>query len=307
VTGAVGRNARRLTTVVERLLERHETKERQARLEAVGAILASKAPPRPIEDDRVFADLQREYPPRDEYRYDDLSVWSRGVERAERLLRDHGLDSPGEAVLEGGCGDGMVGAALASYGHEVVLTDQEDWRDERSRPLTFLQGPLEGPLPVEDNRFSLVYSYNTFEHVQDPRKALAELLRVCRPGRLVYLEFGPLFASPWGLHAYRTIHAPYAQFLFSETFLEEKLTELGVVDLGGERSGLQPLNRWRPSQFEDLWRASGAEIVRSELWVDESELRVIERFPQAFAGRGLSVDDVTRTAAVATLRKGTAS
>ncbi|MBX6367979.1 MAG: class I SAM-dependent methyltransferase [Rhodospirillales bacterium] len=46
----------------------------------------------------------------------------------------------------------------------------------------------EGPLPFEDDRFDLVVASHVIEHLPNPIPAFGEMLRVCRPGGLVYVE-----------------------------------------------------------------------------------------------------------------------
>src|SRR5690606_35278753 len=121
------------------------------------------------------------------------------------------------------CGDGMAGRALAEFGHSVQLTDIEDWRDTRAFALPFVQSDLSKGLDVPKESFDAVLCFNAFIHFLDPAAALAQLEAACKPGGRIYLEFGFLYPSAWGLHAYRTVRAPYAQFLFDEGFLRARL------------------------------------------------------------------------------------
>ncbi len=114
----------------------------------------------------------------------------------------------------------MCGYLLSCYGHSVYLSDMEDWRAPQAQQLEFLQTEIEAGLIWPDEYFDFIYSYNTFEHLKDPKTALTELLRVTKRGGLIYLNFAPLYASAWGLHAYRTLKIPYIQFLFSEAFIQ---------------------------------------------------------------------------------------
>ncbi len=249
-------------------------------------ILTSPAPPATRDSDDLFRRLQRAYPPRDDYRYGAADLWRRATGRVDRLLALPGLREPGKAVLEAGCGDGMTGAVLGCYGHTVTLTDIEDWRDDRARGLAFLRADLCAGLDLPAGAFDLVCSYNTFEHLADPARALAELIRVCRPGGLIHLKFGPLYASAWGLHAYQTLTMPYPQFLFSPAFVAGKVRQLGVRDLGRDLEALQPLNRWRARDFARLWAGSGCAVIASGATRDLTGLRssAASRAPSADAG-----------------------
>jgi SAM-dependent methyltransferase len=280
---------------------------RRARVEE---ILSRPEPPRPSESEELFRQLQREYQnntPGDGYKYDPFSLWSRGVDRVRNLIPIAGVHSPGARILEVGCGDGMVGHALAAYGHKVTLTDVEDWRDGRAKGLPFVEQNITSPLPLEADSFDVVCSYNAFMHFEDPAGALTEMARLCRKGGIIRLEFGPLYPSPWGLMAYRTIRMPFPQYLLSDPFLEAKLQEFGhnvwPANLGRKKDSVVPLSGWKLDQYEQLWKNSGCEIVTSQTTVSESDLELIERFPQAFCGRGLTYRDVTTRLLAVTLKK----
>jgi len=270
----------------------------------ISRILASAGPAVYLDSDEEFDALQNSFPPYPDYGYDAYSCYRRGVERSLALFNClPGFRSPGAAVLEIGCADAMVGAALALYGHTVTLVDLQDRRDNRAKGLAFLQVDVCEGIPLKESSFDAIYSYNTLEHIADPRKTLRECVRLCKPGGRIYFEFGPLYASAWGLHAYNTLRIPYAQFLFSLHFIEQKLNILGINDLGEKRAALQPMNQWRLQQFTQLWQESGC-VVESVRQYDElGFLDMIRRFPGAFAGRGLTYEDVTRQSLFVLLRK----
>jgi SAM-dependent methyltransferase len=224
------------------------------------------------------------------------------MDRAAELVGIAGLHKH-SSVAEIGCGDAMVCAALDFYGCRTLLLDVEDWRDERARHLKFELADPCAQLPIEAESADLVFSYNTFEHLYDPATAFSEALRICKPGGLVHLSFDPLYCSPWGLHAYRTIHMPYAQFLFSEEFIKRKTAELGIIDLGARRKTLQPLNKWRLTEFLALWQRSDCTVERQEMPTDIAHLDLIERYPRAFSGRNLASSDVITTGITVSLRK----
>ncbi|MGH9460279.1 MAG: class I SAM-dependent methyltransferase [Vicinamibacteria bacterium] len=260
---------------------------------AIEKILSSPGQPRNYDSEVVFRQLQAAYSSRNNYRYDSYSTWRRGAERAEDILHNNvELREIGRNVLEVGCGDGMTGLALSGYGHCVTLLDAEDWRDDRVKRLPFAKADLCGRLPFNSESFDLVYSFNTLEHASDPAAALGELRRVCKKGGLVFSDFGPLYWSPWGLHAYRSLHMPYPQYLFSDSFIENKLAELGIFDLGKKRTELQPLNKWRVHEFRRLWGDSGYDVITLMESKEREHLGVIKAFSRAFSGRGLTFDDV---------------
>ena len=258
----------------------------------IAPIVASDADP--MYYDEHFERLQSTYTQWwPEYGYDEYSTWARGCERAMKLLRIPDLNGRDLAVFEAGCGDGMTGYALAGYrkASRIVLNDTEDWRDGRAMSFSFVKGNVCRRLPVDSDSFDLVITYNTFEHLDDPAAAFAELVRLCRPGGYIYIEFNPLYSSALGLHAFSFL-MPYPQFLFSPRLIEAKVRELGVKDLGKDFDRLQPTNKWRLAQFRDLWRGPACEVLSLVEEGEERHLGVVMEFPRAFCGRGLTVEDL---------------
>lgn len=54
-------------------------------------------------------------------------------------------------------------------------------------------------LPIADGSVDVAYSSNVLEHVARPEAMADEMLRITRPGGLVYLSWTP-WLSPWGGH-----------------------------------------------------------------------------------------------------------
>ncbi|MCT2590280.1 class I SAM-dependent methyltransferase [Streptomyces sp. N2-109] len=54
-------------------------------------------------------------------------------------------------------------------------------------------------LPLADGAADVCFSSNVLEHVADPQTFLSEMVRVTRPGGLIYLSFTNWY-SPWGGH-----------------------------------------------------------------------------------------------------------
>jgi hypothetical protein len=97
---------------------------------------------------------------------------------------------------------------------------------------------------------------------------------------------------------------PYPQFLFSEAFIQRKLQQLGIWDLGKKRENLQPLNRWRLAQFEALWSDSMCEVMESRYFrASPQHTDLVLRYPESFRGLGLEYEDVTIQSLRVLLRK----
>ncbi|MHB1317411.1 MAG: class I SAM-dependent methyltransferase [Anaerolineae bacterium] len=250
----------------------------------VQRIVSVPEPHEYVDSEMIFDRLQAQYPSRPEYGYDALSIWKRAASRASEILSLPGLHDQGRKVVEIGAGDGMVGRLLADYGHRVTLVDADDWRDARASGLSFMRSDVCRGLPIESESVDLVYSYNTFEHLWDPAGAFAEMARVCRAGGTMLLSFGPLYWSPWGLHAFSALNMPYPQMLFSSAFLEDKVAKLGISDLNRRMTELQPTNGWRPRQYVALWDRPDLDVLDEQFVEDYSHLGLAREYSQAFRG-----------------------
>jgi demethylmenaquinone methyltransferase/2-methoxy-6-polyprenyl-1,4-benzoquinol methylase len=103
---------------------------------------------------------------------------------------------PGQRILDLAAGTGASSVSLARSGAEVVAADfspgmiAEGRRRHRGIPnLTFIEADATA-LPFEDGEFDAVTMSFGLRNVNEPAKALGELLRVTKPGgRLVVCEF----------------------------------------------------------------------------------------------------------------------
>ena len=100
-----------------------------------------------------------------------------------------------ERLLDLGCGAGDFTAALAAAGASPVGVDVAEAALRRARErhpgLDFRVVPLDGPLPLEDCEFGLVWASEVIEHVADTARWLSEVRRVLAPGGRLR------FASDW--------------------------------------------------------------------------------------------------------------
>jgi 2-polyprenyl-3-methyl-5-hydroxy-6-metoxy-1,4-benzoquinol methylase len=120
---------------------------------------------------------------------------------AERPARSRGETSPSPPlrVLDVGCGEGQLTAAIADAGHQVLGVDvaEEPLRRARSRHAGLELRCVEpsGEWPLADASFDVVWSGETIEHVADTARWLSELRRVLRSGGSLILStpaHGPL-------------------------------------------------------------------------------------------------------------------
>jgi SAM-dependent methyltransferase len=223
------------------------------------------------------------------YGYDPDSLERRGAERFRVLSRL--LSGRGTRTLEIACADGMVSYHLAGAGARATALDLTDALfDDRARKagVRLVQADaVEMPFPA--GQFDLVCSFNAFEHVADPEAVLAEAARVTQPGGAVYLLFGPLYWSSYGLHASLSITVPFCHVLFERSVLESYVAERDLRPIP-----FATLNGWRVGQFRDLWRRHAASL-KPERYGEIPSLHgidLIAEHPSCFRSKTDEFDDL---------------
>jgi len=121
------------------------------------------------------------------------------AEDAVRQVAEHGaLD--GRTVVDVGGGGGWFTAAFRIRGAHCYLFEPDlaelYLRTAAPAGAVVADGYW---LPVRDGGADVTFSSNVLEHVPDPMGLIEEMIRVTRPGGLVYLSFCNWY-SPWGGH-----------------------------------------------------------------------------------------------------------
>lgn len=106
----------------------------------------------------------------------------------------------GASVLDVGGGPGYFADAFRAAGARYAAIDAD--AGELGAAGQPGLGTVLGSgmaLPIADQSFDVCYSSNVLEHVPDPGRMAAEMVRVTRPGGIVFLSWTTWF-SPWGGH-----------------------------------------------------------------------------------------------------------
>jgi ubiquinone/menaquinone biosynthesis C-methylase UbiE len=107
-----------------------------------------------------------------------------------RLMGEAAGARPGAAVLDVACGPGLVALPLAETAGHVTGLDLTPAMLEKARALQRREGLSNlswqlgraDALPYRREAFDAVVTRFSFHHLTDPARALAEMVRVCRPG-----------------------------------------------------------------------------------------------------------------------------
>jgi SAM-dependent methyltransferase len=100
-----------------------------------------------------------------------------------------------DTVIDVGCGDGGIAGFCAQRGARIILADADAERLKataarlRTTPARGLEAHVTDgdPLPLADATATRVVCTEVLEHVDDPARFMAELVRVGRPGALYLL------------------------------------------------------------------------------------------------------------------------
>lgn len=146
-------------------------------------------------------------------RYDDVEPHFRPENRAK--VRDRvaelSVDSGRGRLLDIGCGTGFMISLVGDLFDAVDGVDATPAMLARIRsdhPALRLHEGLAESLPFPDGTFDLVTAYSFLDHLADPSLAMAEALRVLRPGGILYADLLPNRAFWHGIHAVATETRP---------------------------------------------------------------------------------------------------
>lgn len=128
-------------------------------------------------------------------------VWRAGQERRLALVRQWAR-LEGARILDAGCGVGMYTDQFRRFSPHVtgVEIDPAAAAQAGTRAGGIVVAPAEA-LPFADGSFDVIFSHEVIEHVEDDRRAAAEMARVLAPaGRIVL--FCPNRLYPFETHGH---------------------------------------------------------------------------------------------------------
>ncbi|KUK46516.1 MAG: hypothetical protein XD73_0621 [Anaerolinea thermophila] len=127
-------------------------------------------------------------------------VWRAGQERRLAMIRQYAEERLNGVVLENGCGVGQYLQRLNADACLAVGLDVDFERVlETHQKGLIVQMAVGEALPHAAQTFDLIVSNEVIEHMQDDRQAIAEMVRVLKPGGRLML-FCPNRGYPFETH-----------------------------------------------------------------------------------------------------------
>lgn len=229
-----------------------------------------------------------------QYGYDIEALLLRGKKRSRLINKLTGNAKAVKDVLELGARDGIVSYYLnRDYNKSCTLLDIEPIPPffVQETGIEFVTADVSN-IPLPDNSFDCIFSYNAMEHFPDPRRALVEAMRVSRSGAYIYLDFGPIYMAPKGYHAYNVIKVPYCHLLFTDEMLNEYCLQNGLSILKFAKG--RGLNGWHLNQYRELWDEirQNADVVLYREYPDYNHMGMIEKYPSCFKSKTNDIDNL---------------
>lgn len=233
--------------------------------------------------------LHMKYPPSPEYGYDTHSLERRGIERSIEIIRLPGGKSA-NSFLELGCWDGMVSCCLSRKGKKATAIDRRDagFDPRASNEGVNIMKMDASNLQFEDESFDFVFSYDAFEHFPSPEDVLREAIRVVKKGGYIYLDFGPLYYSPFGEHVLLSITVPYCHFLFPKNLIKEFAIQRKLLPID-----FTHVNGWSLENYRELWSKYSHVLKKITYYeqYDLSHLSLIREYPSCFKNKSNYFDN----------------
>lgn len=140
---------------------------------------------------KIFANLDLTYS-------EDANTQGKLFEHVKIDFLKEVFPPPPTKMLEVGCGTAFVSLYFAKRGYSTTCLDanqsilkvaKENFKKERVKGK-FIVGDAE-KLPFKNNQFNIVTSFGLLEHFVDPSGAIAEMVRILKPGGIFFADIVP--------------------------------------------------------------------------------------------------------------------
>jgi SAM-dependent methyltransferase len=251
----------------------------------------------------------------DQENFDVDARFEAGLSQAGTLWSRLGIepDFTGKDVMEVGSGLGFLTAAIALGGAESVL-GVDIWqprveygarriaqRFPHLRNVSFDSTPTDRMEGAE--RFDVIVSQNTFEHISDIDGVLASFNRLLKPGGVAHIGFSPLYHSPFGDHGElrAPVRLPWLHLIAGRKRVIASFNRVNRESV----ATLQDCgyNALKPADFRAAFARSGLEVERLRINQTEGRLKQLGMGACAALARVPGLEPYFTLGIYATLRK----
>lgn len=185
--------------------------------------------------------------------HDQRSLKQKAHEQFNTFLSDCGIANvAGKCLLEIGFGNGLFLKVCKSHGLQAAGTEinKDHYRKAKAKyPDLDLLLCEDQTIPLADERFDYIVSFQVLEHVGEPETIVNESVRLLKPGGTMY-HICPNYASFYEGH-YKVMWLPFFTQRIGRCFLK----------LRGKYSPYyETLNLVKPGTVRRLFKKHGAEI-----------------------------------------------
>ncbi|QWP78545.1 class I SAM-dependent methyltransferase [Lysobacter sp. K5869] len=217
----------------------------------------------------------------------DVAAHRAEVDYAFQVLSECGaLPAADALVLDVGGGAGAHSAMIAGrvgriycsdfsdqnarFGGELVkLLQEKALRNGYELPSQRLEFHRADAMDLiyKDGLFDAIFSFDAFEHIPDPATALAEMLRVLKPGGTIYMKFDPMWTCDSGSHFQYRVPEPWQHLLVDDDAFVDALKRAGGSD-GEAEEFRYAMNRRRLADYRAAFDSvrSQAQFLHESEW-----------------------------------------
>jgi ubiquinone/menaquinone biosynthesis C-methylase UbiE len=193
------------------------------------------------------------------------------------------------SVLEIGPGAGFVLKKFKENGiNKAVALDIVDslYPEVKKAGVEIVLSSADNMDCIPDKSYDLIVSWSALEHIPNPRTVFEECLRILKPGGYLYLQFGPLYYSPWGYHHYSVLKCPYLHLLFPEQLIHNHARNIKGEDYKGY---LPWTNGCDLNEYQFLKRGLSYEYILESYnsGYDMFSASMISRYPDIFKSKNV--------------------
>lgn len=185
------------------------------------------------------------------------------------------LNFKDKTIIDIGFGLGNLCFYMGEKGAEKVVgieIDQEyinHAENKLENEYKYLSNIVQFKLPkeVENERFDIVFSKNSFEHYANPEKFIHTMKKYMKKNGIMIIGFSPFWKSPYGGHIVYLTKLPWAHLIFSEEIIGEEIKRLRGPETNVDNygQGIHGLNKMTYKRFKNIIMNSGLKIEFLEI------------------------------------------